>query len=140
MSVKIGLKETAAWIDAVYIDKTYAGLIFGSPNKAMNDGMLASLSPSAIEKVGSGPFGALGKQVYDVDAQPVLVEPDREKKWLPSYYMFVLVSGPNTDNKSCGALALVILFAENLERSLEEMVNEACKDLVWEDVSYNYDI
>lgn len=139
MSLKIGVK-TAVWVDTVYISKTYAGLIFGSPNRAMNDGMIESLSPRAIELVGSGPFGELGKRIYGVDAKPVLIEPDREKKWLPSYYVFVLVNGPNTDNKSCGALALVILFAENLERPLEEMVNEACKDLVWEDVAYNYDI
>jgi len=157
MSLKIGRKQTWARIDAVYIGKTYAGMLEGVPTKDQNDDRIERLKEKAIKRIGWGPFGESGTKVYGKKAHPILIAPQRKTvdlskfsettqraypgpERLPDYYVFAMIDGSATDKEFCGAAALVIFFADDLTRPLEDMVNEACAEEVWEYMAYNYDV
>jgi len=161
MTLKIGPKQTWARITSAHIGETYAGMLEGIPTKDQNDKKIERLKEQAVKAIGTGPFGESGEKVYGKRAHPIIIAPTRRPpnimggvenlpkcaqdhypnpETLPRFYVFAMLDGRATDNKFCGALALVIFFVDNLEQSVEGMIQDACKDEIWEHMAYNYDI
>lgn len=100
----------------------------------------------------------MGEKVYGKKAHPIVISPERkpvkilgyteeqvQAKYpnaqnLPKYYVYAMLDGPNTDGESCGALALVIFFTDDINQPFEELIQDKCKDEIWEYMAYNYDV
>jgi hypothetical protein len=154
-------KEAWVRIDSMHVGRTYAGLLQGVPSKDYNDEKLEKFKVEAVKLIGCGPFGKTGELVYGKKAHPIVIAPERKPltiaggverlpehirrdvekaETLPGYCVYVMLEGSATDGKSDGALALIIFFAKDFDRPFKEMVEEACKDEVWEYIAYNYDV
>jgi hypothetical protein len=133
-------------LDSLHIGKTYAGMLEGLPTKEQNTRILGDLEKKAAKTF---PWG-MHKPVV---IQPTIKKTDvshLSKQWqsfypdpesLPKFYVFACLDGPETDGKSCGASALLIFFAEDvMSVPLEQVIQDACKDLSWKEVSFNYDV
>jgi hypothetical protein len=139
--MKIGTEQVDAHVDTLYIEETYVGLLFGMPTVGMNDGKLSRLPDYACEKVGSGPF-----RWEPGGAKAVVIDPKRHAlsntdggEMLPNYTIMVSLSAHPLDGKSCASMCVVAFLREELNDSLENMIEEECREVVWKDAARDFD-
>lgn len=136
--IKIG--KTPTYLDALYIGKTYAGLLMGIPTVDMNNRTIGNLKTEAEKLM---PWGHHKCVVIDPDRKPMqkgmLGGPG---ELLPDNYVFACVDGPATEENWCGATALLLFFIQPaaLAKPIEQIIEDNCGHLNWVDIAANYDV
>lgn len=130
------LKENEIRVCQVHIYETYAGLLLGRPNPEINKRIIGEASEKALK---------FGKPVYLIP--PVLKYPDlplidpvqfplEAEEYLPSYVVLADLESFASEGNYDGRSLAVVLFADEVfSGSINDIVDNAIKDLNWKEHS-----
>lgn len=126
----------AVLLTRFHMDETYGGLLEGTPHKGSHDALLISMrnrmnrlwGPRATYLI--RPISRIGPEF----------RPGVREVRLPHYCYHAWLSSKRMDDKFCGSELVVIWFGEREEKlPLLGMVEQACRDVPWEEYARDCD-
>ena len=126
-SVKVSL-------DSFHMSYTYAGLLEGSPNDKINDGIISKTIPRVISRM-------WGENRNFYIKTPIITTENSYPRLPPVINYAWLDSGPLKDQNTCGSLLILVWFSQNVaDESLNSIIGTAVQEINWSSLAEGFDV
>ena len=134
LSLETGRK---IWASTIHMESTYAGLLEGYPNAAMNDRLIAGLARRAVELFGDWPVQVI--EPSRTTRERTHPTPFGPAEYLPSYWVAAeFNSVPLSDTMHASQL-IVVWFQEHPFPVPSEALLGRLKAMAWDNVARDFE-